>query len=199
MVMRRYKPLSNEYYERLGHIAELFASVESHMQMWIHFLATPERQPSDQRTVLLVASEDFKILLAKLDRLFAYCVDDPTLLLKYEKLSIRLNRLNKRRNDFIHADSWTTAHPTDIVLRSKRGRSPSPYGDMLHPQRTSLRDFDDLVNSTDKLFYQEMWPLLKSVCNNRKEIDRVIAHRKELAKKKKDAELRRIEKLRAPR
>jgi len=146
--------LRDEYLLRLGRISALFSSLEWHMAEGIQMLATsfdidPGYDRLDERVKLMVAGEDFTILLQKLGRLFKYCVSNEKMLKDFEIISDRIDTLNRKMNKLVHTHSWYTVKQNEM-RRSKLERKVDSDGALLHDKKVTLGELDNLFSDTKK-------------------------------------------------
>ena len=108
----------------------------------------------DIRIPMLVSAEDFRPLLSKLKRLFEYCVTDETLLKAFKAWHKKVEKLNTRRNEYIHSPLWDLGDYGGFSYRQKLERAPTGL-ELMPRQKVTTSELDEcttsIINARDEI------------------------------------------------
>jgi hypothetical protein len=182
--------MANRWYERtlpakyaklLGRIVEQFASMELGLALHIQTLITLDLENvEDERALALVGGDDFSVLLAKLDRLFRYCVSDAKMLQEFRELRRRLETLGAARNKYIHAHFWDNARMPGHVHLHKFRRHIGKDPELTEFAAVTLEDLQSLIDDAS----DAAGKLAALIENNVPSIQKQLQHKLNQAKRK---------------
>jgi len=143
--------------ERLGEITATFSELEWQMAESIYMLATTFETEfagvRDERVLVLIAGEDFRVLLLKLRSICHYCISDRKMLKTFDTFLDYLGQLNGKRNEYVHTHNWDFSVVSGM-WRIKIKRNPAKQIDLLVETKTSLKEMDKLIQEASDAIVQ---------------------------------------------
>jgi hypothetical protein len=133
-------PEKERYWIAIGRIVTEMASLESAILLTIPIVVKIEAG----LFISMVASERFDTLLKIFDSIFPYAVKDETLQKEFHALWLRMDKINKDRNEFIHRLILITDAPTTERLKFIRGKAGALY--QLKVDELKVTDLEELVS-----------------------------------------------------
>ncbi len=103
--------LSTKLTSSLGMLSIQFVSLEYSIMETISILMS---SVDKNLTIRLLSGDSFKVLLSKFKKILLYKINDKDLIKKFNVIHEELNKINDKRNGFIHA-IWTIDDKNNIT------------------------------------------------------------------------------------